>query len=78
MREKYLVVSAESLGKGLSKDLMVWSKNQPEKALKISSRPMKTMTLVITGAFSIGFRMMRCTSSPPAKDTATVKKNAPQ
>ena len=72
------MVSAESLGKGLSKALMVWSKNQPEKALKISSRPMKTMTLVITGAFSIGRSTMRCTSRPPAKDTATVKKNAPQ
>jgi hypothetical protein len=57
---------------------MVWSKIQPDSALKISSRPMKTMTLVSTGAFSIGFRMMRWISTPPAKDIATVRKNAAQ
>ena len=57
--------------------MTVWSKIQPASALKISSRPMKTITLVSTGAFSTGRRMMRWISSPPANDTATVKRTRP-
>ncbi len=70
--EKYLVSNQASFGKGLAKDLIVWSKSMPDTALKISSKPMNTMTLVSAGAFSIGRSTMRCTSRPPMKDTAMV------
>ncbi len=39
---------------------------------------MNTITLVSTGAFSTGLRMIRWISSPPANEIAIVTKNAAQ
>ena len=73
---KYFVARPDSFGKGVGKALIVCSKIHPASALKITSRPMKTITLVSAGAFSTGFRMMRWISTPPAKEIATVRKKA--
>ena len=69
---------SDPLGNGVGKDLMVWSKIQPASALKITSKPTKTITLVSTGAFSTGLSTVRWISRPSAKEIATVKKKAPQ
>ena len=75
---KYFVANIESFGNGLGNDFSVCSKIQPDSALKISSRPMNTITLVSTGAFSTGRKIMRCSTSPAVNEIATVARNAAQ
>ena len=75
---KYWVSMNEPFGNGVGNGLIVWSKIQPATELKITSRPMNTITLVSTGAFSTGRRMIRWISSPPTNEIATVAKNATQ
>ena len=57
--EKYCAKNIPSTGNGLGNDLIVCSKIHPAKALKITSKPTNTITLVRIGAFSTGLRKIR-------------------
>ena len=57
---------------------MVYENTQPAMLLKITSRPMNTVTTASTGAFSTGRMITRSITTPAMKEMPTVRKKAIQ
>src|ERR1700741_4950067 len=63
---------------GVGYCLMVKSQIRPATELTMGNRAMKPATLVSTGAFASGLNSSRSIRMPPAKDIASVSRNAHQ
>jgi hypothetical protein len=67
-----------SLEKGVGNSLICMPKIHPAMLWKMTSSPMKTTTMLNSGAWCSGRITANSTTAPSTKDTATVAKNATQ